>query len=310
MFRQTTSTLLMIRPAAFGYNTETAGDNAFQRCDGDLEAPAIQEHAQAEFDGFVALMKENDIEIVVVEDLPKPVTPDAIFPNNWLSLHQDGTVILYPMAASSRRKERRLDVIKHLENVEGFDIGMVVDLSANEIRSRYLEGTGSLVIDRAHKKAYACISQRTDLVLVESFCYRMGYEDVVFRAFDRSGNPVYHTNVVMGIGNKIALVCLDAIRDPQERTEVQAQLEKDGHEVIPISIDQMSRFAGNVLEVRARNGQPYMIMSRAAHEALNEEQIESIETHMPILSAPLEIIEKYGGGSARCMMCEVFLERV
>jgi len=303
--QQITHTILMIRPASFGFNPETAESNAFQSSTLEHSVEEIRRLARQEFDQMVDLLREAGIEVMVVEDDDRVVKTDAVFPNNWVSFHQDGTVVTYPMLSQIRRHERREDIIAFLE--QRFWVHKRVHLEYGEAAGKFLEGTGSLIFDRQHRKAYACLSPRTDPGLLEDFCRQMDYSAVVFLALDPNGQEIYHTNVMMNIGETFAVVCLDSIANPEERARVIASLEQDGKEVISISFAQMLAFAGNMLQVKNTSGDPILVMSKTAYDSLLPEQRERLSKHCSLLAPAIPIIEKYGGGSARCMMAEVFL---
>jgi len=296
----------MIRPAAFGYNADTAGSNAFQE-QTTLVAEDVQRRAVAEFDGVVAALKNARVEIVVFDDTPEPPKPDAVFPNNWVSFHPDGTVILYPMHAASRRSERRKDIIEAL-SVE-FVINKIIDLSGYETHDRFLEGTGSIVFDHDNRLAYACLSPRTDEGLLAMVCERLGYTPSSFRANDRNGNPIYHTNVMMCIADRFAVVCLGSITDARERQAVAGALISSDRELVDISFDQMSNFGGNMLALKSGNGHDLLVLSKRAYECLTIEQREIIGRHCEMLPFAIDTIETVGGGSARCMIAELFLPK-
>ncbi len=291
----------MIRPAQFTFNAETAVNNAFQSAN-DTNA---QESALKEFDDFVDLLQQNGIDVTVIGDTKEPHTPDSIFPNNWISFHDDGRIVLYPMYASNRRLERKPHVIDQLKTK--FGIKSQVDLSSYENKNVFLEGTGSMVLDRENKIAYACLSQRTDLNVLKDFCIKLGYTPVSFIAIDAKDYPIYHTNVMMCVANQFVVICLDSIKDSQERKEVTAAIEKSGKEIVDISLDQMNHFAGNMLQVENDKGKNFLVMSSQAYRSLGHDQLLKIERYNPILHSSLDTIERNGGGSARCMMAEVFL---
>lgn len=303
--RQTTDSLLMIRPARCGYNPETEASNSFQKRIENLSDEEIWARARAEFDRFVEVLRRNEMNVFVVEDTPEPVKPDAVFPNNWISFHADGTVFLYPLMSEARNRERRRDIIETLKN--HFQISNVVDLADGE--NAVLEGTGSMVLDRANRTIYACLSPRTDKNLLEKYAAKIGYKPLSFICLDAEGAPVYHTNVVMCVGEKLAIVCLNSIKNAEERSAVAKNLIKTNHEIVEISFDQMNRFAGNMLEVRNRKGKSFLLMSASARKSLTGKQIEQIEKHAEILSSEIETIEEVGGGSARCMLAEIFCEK-
>lgn len=292
----------MIRPVNFGFNAETAVNNAFQVAGQDA---AAQDKAAQEFDSFVALLQKNGVDVTVVNDTPDPYTPDSIFPNNWVSFHNDGTIILYPMFAANRRQERKPGVLQQVGNK--FSINKTVDLTAYEPQNKFLEGTGSMVLDRDKKIAYACISPRTDKTILEDFAKQMGYEAVAFTAVDDKGRPIYHTNVMMCVADRYVVICLDSIAGNSERSMVEAVIKKSGKEIITIDLRQMNHFAGNMLQVENNRGEKLLIMSTQAYNALSAEQVKKLESYNSIIHSSLEAIETNGGGSARCMMAEVFL---
>ena len=299
---QTTNELLMIRPVDFKFNEQTAGNNKFQQASEEEDVQAL---ALKEFDNFVSLLREKGVNVTVIDDTAEPETPDSIFPNNWVSFHENGQVFLYPMFSENRRRERRDDIIESLG--KNFAISGITDLSAHEQKGVYLEGTGSMVLDRENKIAYACLSVRTDQKVLEDFCAQSGYQAIPFQAVDAEGFPIYHTNVMMCIGSGFAVICLDAIPDEKERTTVIENLSSSGHEIVEISYDQMNRFAGNMLQVQNNNGDLLLIMSEQAYLSLNASQIERLEKYSQIIHSPIYTIEKNGGGSARCMLAEIHL---
>ncbi len=296
----------MVRPSNFGYNEQTAGNNAFQVQDGSLSAGEIRANALQEFDAFVELLRSKGVDVIVAEDTAVPVKPDAVFPNNWVTFHQDGRVATYPMNAPVRRLERREDVLDMLG--QRFEINERLRFEHYEEVGKYLEGTGSLILDRPNRIAYACLSPRTDEGLLEAFCQAFGYEKMAFSALDGQGQEIYHTNVMMALGESFAIICLDTVRDAAERDQLVHQLLATHKEIIEISLPQMMAFAGNMLQVRSQDGTPYLVMSEQAFRSLRPDQVAQIERHTHILHSPIYTIEKYGGGSARCMMAEVFLE--
>ncbi|MDB5139353.1 MAG: amidinotransferase [Mucilaginibacter sp.] len=300
---QSTSHILMIRPVNFGFNDETAGSNAFQNRDADKNN--VNEKAQVEFDGMVKLLRENGVDVTVIDDTPEPYTPDSIFPNNWVTFHADGGIFLYPMQAQNRRLERREDIIAKLE--DRFAVKHVIDLSRFEADEKFLEGTGSMVLDRKNKIAYACLSPRTDSDVLHLFCEQTGYKAITFEAVDERGKAVYHTNVLMCIGSKFAVICLDSIANPHERIVVKESLMANHKEIIDISFDQMNQFAGNMLEVKNKAGEVLIVMSQNAYNALLEEQKTVLTKYGRLIYADINTIEINGGGSARCMMAEVHL---
>jgi len=310
MAKQTTSTVLMIRPAAFGFNPETAMDNLYQNQD-ERSGAQVQTAALEEFDGFVSLLRENGIEVIVVEDTSSPEKPDAIFPNNWFSTHEDGHLILYPMLSPIRRKERRKDLVDILANY-GFVIEEIVDLSFFEEDGQFLESTGSMVLDRQHKTVYACVSERTHAVPLHYFEQLMEYKVITFsavQALEKVKRPVYHTNVMMHIGEKLAVVCLDSIERKAENMMVKESLMKSGKKVIPITVHQKQAFAGNMLELQNIQGKALTVMSNTAFQSLKAGQKQMIQKYTDIIVPSIPTIEKLGGGSVRCMMAEIFLPR-
>lgn len=299
---QTTSHILMIRPVNFAFNLETAVNNAFQvRTDAtDVQAQALQE-----FDDFVSLLKKNHVDVVVVEDTPHPHTPDSIFPNNWVSFHDDGTILLYPMFAPNRRAERKGHVLENIYSK--FRVTNKIDLSYYEKNNLYLEGTGSMVLDREDKLAFACLSPRTDKKVLQEFCDKMNYEPITFTAVDRNGMPIYHTNVLMCVGDQYVVICLDCIRDQEEKDKLLEAIQKTGKEIIDISYEQLDKFAGNMLQIENAQGEKLLIMSTQAYRSLNKKQVQKLESYNRIIHSPLNAIETNGGGSARCMMAEIHL---
>ncbi|MDB5133894.1 MAG: hypothetical protein JWP37_497 [Mucilaginibacter sp.] len=300
---QTTSHILMIRPVNFGFNEQTAGSNAFQNR--NVSQQKVQDNALKEFDNLVNILQENGVEVIVVDDTPEPHTPDSIFPNNWVSFHDDGNVFLYPMMAENRRLERREDIIMDLE--DEFKIKHVIDLSRFEHEHKFLEGTGSMVLDRENKIAYACISPRTDKDVLDLFCLQSGYRPVLFHAVDQGGMDIYHTNVLMCIGSQFAVICLDSITDEDEKNSVTAVLKLTHKDIIAISFTQMNQFAGNMLELKNKSGDSLLVMSQNAYQSLDEGQKTTLEKHCKLLYADINTIENNGGGSARCMIAEVHL---
>jgi hypothetical protein len=292
----------MIRPVNFGFNAETAVNNAFQVAGQD---DAAQDKAAKEFDAFVQVLKDNGVDVMVVNDTPEPYTPDSIFPNNWVSFHHDGTIILYPMFATNRRQERKPGVLEQLG--EKFSIRKKIDLTSYEPQNKYLEGTGSMVLDRDKKIAYACISPRTDKTILEDFAQQMGYRPVTFTSVDQNGKAIYHTNVMMCVADRYVVICLDSIADKSERATVEKVIVDSGKEIITITPDQMNHFAGNMLQVENNKGEKLLVMSSQAYKALTKEQVRRLESFNKIIHSPLDTIETNGGGSARCMMAEVFL---
>ena len=299
---QTTSYLLMIRPVNFGFNAETAVNNAFQVPGNATDA---QRQALTEFEGFLKLLRDNDVDVTVIDDTPEPYTPDSIFPNNWVSFHDDGSVCLYPMYAVNRRQERKLGVLQKVGRQ--FRIGDIQDLSGYEREGLFLEGTGSMVLDRDAKIAYACHSPRTNPIVLREFCKRLGYTEVTFIAVDALGRDIYHTNVMMCVADRYVVVCLEALPFDAQRTHLGDTIRSSGKTIIPITLDQMNHFAGNMLQVHNRKGEKLLVMSSQAYHSLDPEQREELASFNRILHAPLTTIETNGGGSARCMLAEIHL---
>ena len=308
--QQTTNTILMIRPVSFRMNEQTAVNNYFQE-DLDLKNTEINIKAQEEFDAFVKKLRSVGIDVVVEEDDKLNDTPDSIFPNNWVSFHGNGDVAKYPMFAENRRRERRDEVFIRLEE-EGFVIENIIDYTSAEHEGIFLEGTGSMALDRKNRIAYCALSARADEELFIEFCEDFEYTPVIFTAnqtVEGKRLPIYHTNVMMCLAETFSVICLDSIDDKKERKNVVKHLKQDGKEIISITEAQMHQFAGNMLQLRGKNEQCYLVMSEAAYKSLTPNQISSIEKHCPIISSSLETIETCGGGSARCMMAEVFLPK-
>jgi hypothetical protein len=299
---QHTSHLLMIKPVKFDFNAETAVNNSFQVNAGDN---SVQEKALHEFETFIAKLRSHGIDVTVIDDTPEPHTPDSVFPNNWISFHQDGSILLYPMFAMNRRLERKQHVLDTVR--QKFNVAQTIDLSNHENKNAFLEGTGSMVLDRENKIAYACLSPRTDKDVLDDFCHQMGFVPVTFIAADQNGQPIYHTNVMMCVADEYAVVCTACIKDETERKKLVDSLAKHGKEIIEISFDQMNHFAGNMLQVSNAEGKKFLVMSSQAFHSLNEQQVFAIGQHDPIIHSDITTIETNGGGSARCMMAEVFL---
>jgi hypothetical protein len=307
--RQAAGAVLLVRPVAFHGNPETAATNAFQGAPGAADPAAQQAAAAREFAAFVGMLDEAGVETIVAEDTADPPTPDSIFPNNWISTHADGTAVLYPMMAPSRRAERRRDLLELLSRARGFRVERVIDLSHHEAEGRFLEGTGSMVLDRVHRVAYACLSPRTDLELLAEVAQLLDYEPVAFDAVDARGMQIYHTNVLMCVGGDFAVLCEEAISDAGQRTAVRRHLEETGHEVMPIRFAQMAAFAGNMLELAGIGGERLLVMSGRALKALEPEQRAMLESRCRLLASPISTIEDGGGGSVRCMLAEIHLPR-
>lgn len=297
---QNTSKVLMIRPLHFMYNAETAVNNSFQ-VKSDTEN--LTEKAVGEFDAFVSALEKAGIDVTVVEDSPDPHTPDAIFPNNWISFHEGGKYCLYPMFAANRRRERKKEVIDLIQ--KKFNYQQLIDFTGYESANLFLEGTGSMVLDRDQHLAYACLSPRTDSAVLEDFCKKLRYQPVIFHAADQAGQAIYHTNVMMCVADRYVVICLDSITDPKEKRSVSDIILASGKEIIPISIDQMNHFAGNMLQLENTSGEKILVMSTAAWQSLSPEQQTKLERYNRILHASLHHIESNGGGSARCMIAEI-----
>ncbi len=305
---QTSKTILMVRPASFGFNPETAENNFYQQNDA-RSLSEIQALAQREFDGFVALLRDQGVRVLVIEDTVEPRKTDAVFPNNWFSTHPDGKVILYPMFSPNRRLERRKDIMESLINLD-FQVNEIIDLSFFEQSGQFLEGTGSMVMDHSARVIYACFSERTHPVPLDYVSKLLGYSVIGFDAVQEiqgKVSPIYHTNVMMHIGTDLAVVCLESIPKTAERQKVQDSLTQSGKKVIPITAKQKFNFAGNMLEVSNDGGEKFTVMSQAALDSLNVGQIQQIEKYSTIISPQIPTIEKLGGGSARCMLAEIFL---
>jgi hypothetical protein len=307
MKQHTTSNILMVRPAHFGFNIETASNNAFQTQDTAYSTQEIIEKAKVEFDNFVNVLKARAINIVVAIDSDVPKKPDAIFPNNWVTMHEDGTMFLYPMYAALRRLERNEEIIQLLENQ--YVVKKKVHLEHYEGVQKYLEGTGSMILDRTYEIVYACLSPRTDLELLDEYCDMIHYKRIAFRAVDSEGQDIYHTNVMMALGETFVVICLDTVINDAERMNLIKHFELTNKEIIEISLEQMMQFAGNMLQVRNDFDETFLVMSKQAYDSLNPSQITHIKRHTEILYSDIKIIETFGGGSARCMMAEIFFEK-
>ena len=300
------STILMIRPAAFGFNEETAANNHFQNSDVG-EATDLQKKALAEFDNMVRLLRESEIDVLVIEDTIQPAKPDAIFPNNWLAATPAGILAVFPMYAFNRRTEKREDIIQKL--AKDYVVKDVHDWSEYEVEGRFLEGTGSMVIDHDNKMIYASASERTSISLLEKYAAANGYQAIVFIATDKNGYPVYHTNVVMTLGDGFCVLCEEAIDEEWELIAIRQLLESTKHTIIPITKEQMHCYAGNMLEVKNASGENILVMSETSYRCLRKEQKDMLEAYARLLPIPVPTIEAVEGGSVRCMMAEIFLER-
>jgi hypothetical protein len=297
-----TSHILMIRPAKFGYNEQTAVNNAFQV---NTREESVQQKALQEFDELVSKLKAEGVNVLVVNDTDDPHTPDAVFPNNWISFHENGSAVLYPMFAENRRLERKDHVIQTIAH--HFDLRQTLDLSGYEAQNKFLEGTGSMVLDRDNKLIYACLSPRTNEDVLTEFSKKSKYEIILFNAYDEQGLPIYHTNVMMCIADEYAVICLDSITDATERKKVTDLLTQTGKKIIPINFDQLHHFAGNMLQIVNDKGEKLLVMSSQAFQSLSPAQIALLESFNKIIHSNLETIETNGGGSARCMMAEILL---
>ncbi|MEP2667380.1 MAG: arginine deiminase-related protein [Cyclobacteriaceae bacterium] len=302
-FSQVPHTILMVRPASFGYNPETAASNAFQKKSTDGEM--VQSAALQQFDAAVDKIRAKGIAVTVVEDTPEPKTTDAIFPNNWITTHEDGKIILYPMMAPSRRKERRSDIVQQLK--DNYVVSGVYDLSKSELEEKFLEGTGSIIFDHPNKIAYACRSKRTEKELFVSLCDQLGYKPILFSAVDENGQAIYHTNVMMWVGESVAGICLDSIHDEDEEELILSQLASTNHKIIALSHAQINAFAGNMFEVKNGNDDRFLLMSQAAYDSLLPGQRVEIEKYLNPLPIDIHTIEESGGGSIRCMVAGIHL---
>lgn len=302
----TASTILMVRPAAFGYNQETASNNFFQSTP-DSVTEEIHRKALAEFENMVSLLETNNINVLVIEDSKEPLKPDAIFPNNWISTSPDGTLTIYPMYAPSRRLEKRDEIIDEVS--KKFNVTKVQDWSEYEVEGRFLEGTGSMIIDHDNELIYAAISERTNISVLEKYAATNNYQAVVFLATDQEGRPIYHTNVMMALGEQFCVLCEEAIEEEWELIAVRQLLESTGHDIIPITRTQMCSFAGNMLSVKNNKEEYFIILSQAAFDSLRKEQKRMLEAYGKLIPIPIPTIEKVEGGSVRCMMAEIFLEQ-
>lgn len=307
MSKQTTSQLMMVRPASFQFNIETAVSNAFQKSLENLSAEEIKQKAVAEFDAYVEKLRQHGVDVLVIQDTTEPQKPDAIFPNNWISMQANGTVYLYPMCTPNRRLEKRLEIVEELKSI--FKINEVIDLSAYENQHQFLEGTGSIIFDHVNKKAYACLSPRTEIAAFEAHCAQLNYEPISFFSEDENEHLVYHTNVMLTIGNGFAVICLASIKNEDEREKVLNSFDETNHEIIDISFEQMNAFAGNMLQVENAAGDTFLVMSKTAFNSLEQPQIQQIQKYTKILSVEIPTIETIGGGSARCMLAEIYLEK-
>lgn len=312
MSKQITSNILMVRPVSFRFNAETAVNNYYQKVLDGLSDTDANTKAQEEFDAFVEKLRQEGVNVYVFQDSTEPDTPDSIFPNNWVSFHSDGRIVIYPMYAENRRLERREEIFEILADDFGFEVTEIEDLSHFEDDGLFLEGTGSMILDRENKLAYAAISERTDFHVLETFCDHLNFEPIAFTAnqtVDGRRLPIYHTNVMMCLGSNFSVICMNAIDDPQDKKVVKDALKESGKKIIEITEQQKEHFAGNMLNVANESGKEFCVMSSAAYHSLRPDQVEAIEKHAKIIHSSLDTIEALGGGSARCMMAEVFLPK-
>lgn len=305
MLEHLTYQILMIRPANFGFNIETASNNAFQMNDRSLNSKEIAANAIVEFDGYVSKLKSVGIEVMVIQDSENPVKPDAVFPNNWVSFHTPKTMITYPMFSAKRQLERSPEVLKLIK--KEFSVTREVKYESFEKESTFLEGTGSMIFDREYKIAYACESVRTHKKLFYKFCEENNFTPVLFKAQDKSGVPVYHTNVIMCVAHDFVVICMEAIEKKEDQLVLLEKFNKTGKEILEISFNQVLQFAGNMIQLKNKDEEKYLVMSSCAYHSLTKEQLDFLSQKTNIVHAPLPTIEKYGGGSARCMIAEVFL---
>ena len=296
--------MLLVRPASFGFHPEAAATNVFAApAHGDLQGQAL-----AEFEGLVRRLSQARVNTLILEDVPEPPKPDALFPNNWVTFHSDGTIVLYPMATAARRLERNVDAMTSLLRSSGFEVRRLLDLTGHEQQERFLEGTGSLILDRPRRQAYASLSGRTDRDVIAEFDEQLDYSTMVFEAADASGRPIYHTNVLMSLGTRFAVLCTEAV-DPAARAALTAEIEASGRTLIEVDLDQMGRFACNLIELRNRDGDPVIAMSQAALEAFRPDQLRKLDSFGELVAAPIPTIETVGGGSVRCMIADIHLPR-
>ena len=307
MEKQITSNLMMVRPKNFSSNQETQASNEFQSKIGESQdLTDIRSIVDSEFQNMTKLLLDHNINHFIFDDLEHLGSPDAIFPNNWVTFHEDGNVVFYPMMSTKRRSEKRQDIINNLSD-QGFLIRNIIDLSFLEKDAEFLEGTGSMILDRQNRKAYACISSRTSPKALGIFSEIMGFEVISFNTL--SNIPIYHTNVMMSLGEDTAIVCFDIIQEKELSENLRSSLIESGRIVIDISIEQMNNFLGNTLEVQNNKGEKLLLMSQTANESLTSEQLVKLSERLSLLSFPIPTIEKYGGGSVRCMLAEIFLEK-
>ena len=310
MNAQAPESIMMIRPSNFGYNPLTAQSNAFQVSDIDATPQEIGRIAQNEFDHFHDLLSKANVDTIIFDDAEGSTLPDSVFPNNWISFHHNGTVVLYPMMAENRRLERRMDILPALQNRFGFHIERILDYTNHEVDGQYLEGTGSVVLDYVNKIAYANRSPRTDETVFVKLCSDLEYKGLLFDAIDPSGIDIYHTNVMMCIGSGFVVICLETVPDESMRFKLLQSFEETGHEIIDINFRQLNHFAGNMIEVLNHDKESIIVMSQSAHDSLSNDQIKRLSKFGDLLSVPIPEIEKYGGGSARCMIAGIYLPKL
>ena len=309
MLKQTTSSVLMIRPVAFTYNKETASSNAFQYHASNFTEKEIQQKALNEFENFADNLTAAGVEVIAVDDTSKPHTPDSIAPNNWITMHHDGIVVLYPMQAENRRLERRKDIIDLLQKKYKFSVTDIIDLSHHEKKGKFLEGTGSVVFDHPNKTAYANISPRTSEIVLKELCKKLDYDYHTFHASDEKGVPIYHTNVMLSLGEKIAIICLESIKETAQRNELEKRLKASGREIINLNFKQIAFFAANILQLHNQKKEAVFAMSHQGYCGFTQEQAGIFSKYGKVVYSPMPAFERIGGGSARCMLAEIFLPK-
>ena len=307
MAKQYTSNLMMVRPANFQFNAETATSNSFQHTIENLSKQELQHKVLEEFDEYVQKLTLHKINVLEIQDTSEPIKPDAIFPNNWISMQEDGTIFLYPMCNENRRLEVRSDIVEKIK--QDFEVVVVNDLRNHLEENKFLEGTGSIIFDHIYKIAYACISPRTDENLFLAYCNSIAYKPIYFHSTNQENKAIYHTNVMLTIGDTFAVICLESIIDEAERKLVKDSLTNTNHEIIEITFEQMNAFAGNMLQVENAAGDTFLVMSKTAFNSLEQPQIQQIQKYTKILFVEIPTIATIGGGSARCMLAEIYLEK-
>lgn len=306
---QLTNHIMMVRPASFGFNTQTAANNTFQSTDTIDDSNMLKNEAIKEFDNMVDLLRSKGIDVVVIQDTETPAKPDAVFPNNWISFHEDGAVITYPMFAPNRRIERSEDIIDEIGEQFQIKKRYSFEFYEDEKDPQFLEGTGSMILDKPNGIVYACLSPRTEASLIDKYNVLMGTTSCLFNSYDRHGHEVYHTNVMMALGEDFVVICMESIHDEDQQKMLRKSFEKTGKEIVDITYDQMENFAGNMLEVKNDRGERFLCMSQLAYNSLRPDQIEQLSSKTNLLPIPIPNIEKFGGGSVRCMMAEIFLQK-